>query len=165
MAWKERNKHAVATEQRLAADGFGRVEFLDVEHEDPTGLRGFDVVFINGGNPFHLLHHLRESGADRILRELVEAGTPVVAASAGAMVLGPDLSLAAWFTPEMNALGLTDLRALRLVRVMVYPHFGRREADEEEIRAYERCSGNGVTRLADSQALWVKGGDPIVLSR
>lgn len=162
--WKERNKHAVATKELLEADGFARIEYVDVEHDEPRRLRDFDAVFINGGNPFYLLHHLTRSGADRVLSDLVKQGAPMVGSSAGAMVLGPDLSLVAWFTPQMNTMGMTDLRALSLVPLTVYPHYGRREEDEAEIRAYETSSGRRVTRLRDTEAILWNEAAPMLLA-
>lgn len=162
--WKERNKHAVATKELLDHDGFSRVEYVDVEHEDAGLLRDFDAVFINGGNPFYLLHHLDESGARQVLCELAEKQVAIVGSSAGAMVLGPDLSVAAWFTPEMNTLGMTNLSALNLVPVTLYPHYGRRVDDEANICVYEGSCNRTVVRLPDSQALLIQGGPPVLVS-
>jgi len=52
--WKEKNKHAISARQILDDMGFRKVEFLDVEFENPNKLKKFDIIYINGGNPFYL---------------------------------------------------------------------------------------------------------------
>ncbi len=162
--WKARNKHAVATRQRLAQTGFGRVDDLDVEHEDPELLREFDAIFINGGNPFYLLHHLDRTAGRRVLCELAESGRAIVGSSAGAMVLGPDLSIASWFTPEMNRLGIADAPALGLVPFTLLPHYGKHGNNEDEVRAYEAATGREVIRLPESQAVRWRDGEASLVS-
>lgn len=162
--WKEANKHAVATRKRLEQSCFRGVEYIDVEHQDPKLLRDFDVIFINGGNPFHLLHHLNESGGSDVIRELAHDGRLIVGNSAGSMVMEPDLSIATWFTPEMNVHGIADAPALSFVPFTAFPHYGKREDNEPEIRRYEAAFGRKVVRLPDSQAVHWKDGEATLVT-
>jgi dipeptidase E len=55
-------------------------------------LTGFDLVYLRGGNVFILRRALRQSGADRILADLLAQDAVVYAGySAGPCVLGPTL--------------------------------------------------------------------------
>lgn len=161
--WKDRNKHAVFTRELLTNDGFSDVRYLDVEHEDPEALRSFDAVFINGGNPFYLLHHLRDSGAASILTDLARAGRPIAAGSGGAMVLGTDLAVAKRFTPEMNAIGIEDDSALALVPFTLHPHHGRRPADERRVREFVEVYPGRVVHIRDDEAVVVRDGTSSLL--
>ena len=74
-------------------------------------LAGFDVLYIQGGNTFHLLDQMRRSGADRIIRELVAGHLTVYCGvSAGSIVAGPEIGIAGWSPDwDRNEVGLTDL--------------------------------------------------------
>lgn len=57
-----------------------------------TLLIGFDLVYVRGGNVFILRRAMRQSGADRVLTELLAQDAVVYAGySAGACMLGPTL--------------------------------------------------------------------------
>ncbi len=51
-----------------------------------------DVLFFEGGNTFHLMHWLNQSGLSTLLPELLKTKV-YVGVSAGSMVTNPDLSL------------------------------------------------------------------------
>src|SRR3954463_15805692 len=61
-------------EQQVKAHGF-LCQSLDLagwpEPALAEHLAGFDALYIQGGNTFHLLDQMRGSGADRIIRDLV----------------------------------------------------------------------------------------------
>jgi dipeptidase E len=58
-----------------------------------AGLAGFDLAWTRGGNVFVLRRALADAGADLELRRLIEGDAIVYGGySAGACVLGPDLS-------------------------------------------------------------------------
>ena len=63
--------------------GFGNVEFIDIEFEDPDKLQDYDIIFLNGGYPFYLLHHLKNTGAHVILKKLIDDGKIIVGLSCG----------------------------------------------------------------------------------
>jgi dipeptidase E len=90
---KENNKYAKKSKDDLINLGIQKIEFCDVEHDDLNFLKSSNIVFLSGGNPFYLLHHLQESGTDKILKDLFRQDTVFIGVSAGAMVLGPSIGV------------------------------------------------------------------------
>lgn len=154
--WKEKNKHAIAVKNILAASGFKSVQFIDVEFQSADLLNTCNAIYINGGNPFYLLYHLKKSGADSILKKRAHQGSVIVGSSAGALVLGPSIEIANFFTPEMNTMRLHNLSALNLVPFTVYPHY--QENVEDKIKEFESTVSIPVKRLKDTDALVISGG-------
>lgn len=153
---KELNRFARKAQADLIELGAKDVSFIDIEFENPSALLGFDVIYINGGNPFLLLHHFRRSGANKIL-ELVNPETTIVGVSAGSLVLGPSIEVVQHFTPEMNTIPLDDLNGLSMIDRIVFPHYDREDlfahpsgaSIEERLKQYERLSGHQIVRLND----------------
>jgi dipeptidase E len=54
-----------------------------------------DVVFVGGGNTFHLIHHMKESSFYDEIGARVENGLVYVGSSAGSVAATPDISYAA----------------------------------------------------------------------
>ncbi|MFC4410761.1 Type 1 glutamine amidotransferase-like domain-containing protein [Chungangia koreensis] len=157
---KEHNRFARKAHYDLLELGATSVTFLDVEFDDPSCLSDCDVIYINGGNPFRLLHHLRKSGAERLLKE-AEPHQSIVGVSAGSIVLGPSLGIVQHFTPEMNTIPLHDLTGLNMTKTTVFPHYDREDlyrhptgdSIEKRITQYERISDFQVHRLKDCEYL------------
>jgi dipeptidase E len=85
-------------------------------------LNAYDSVYIGGGNTFHLLALLKQSGFDNHLAEYARAGKPVYGSSAGAVVMGRNILTASHFDPNDEA--LVDTRGLDLARGhAIWPHY------------------------------------------
>jgi peptidase E len=46
------------------------VELFDVEFQDSTDLLEYDVILINGGNPFYLIDHFNKSKLQKCIFEI-----------------------------------------------------------------------------------------------
>lgn len=157
-AQKHNNLYAIKAREDLLDMGFSKVEFIDVEFEEPELLKQYQVIYINGGNPFYLLHHLRHSCADQVIKDIADQSNYViVGASAGAVVLGPDIEVVNYFTPDMNSVNLLDLRALGITNVSIFPHYDREDVFpektgrtiEERLLIFENIRKRSITRLKD----------------
>lgn len=153
---KEKNKNTVKLKAKLTALGFF-VEFIDVEFEDPERLRQSEIIIINGGNPYYLLHHLRKSKTDKILQELIKNNTPVMGISSGLLVLTKDLQIIDLLTPEMNTIGLKDKTCLGQIDEVVIPHYDRFVKEgiisKSVIDEFELHSTSKLIRLGEYQCL------------
>ena len=69
--YKEKNRHAARCLGELTQLGLS-AEIFDIDCRPPAGLLGFDVVELMGGNPYYLLHSIREHQAEEVLRKLAE---------------------------------------------------------------------------------------------
>ena len=159
--FKEKNRHAARCMGELIQLGLS-AEIFDIDCRPPAGLLGFDVVELMGGNPYYLLHSIREHQAEEVLRKLAEERL-LIGWSAGALVLGPSLRLIDRYTPEMNLWGVRDLSALCLTGREILPHYSRylrRFAHfEETCRAYEQETGCRVLRLNDGDGILAERGE------
>lgn len=86
-------------------------------------------------------------------------GIILIGWSAAAFVFGPTLELINCYSPEMNFLGLTDLKGLSLTQVQVLPHYNkflsRFDMFEERCCAYEEEHNVSVIRINDGDGVFI----------
>ncbi len=78
-----------------------------------------DAVLVGGGNTFHLLKHLYDTGLLWAIRSRVRAGVPYMGWSAGSNVACPTIKT----TNDMPVVEPARLDAMRLVPFQVNPHY------------------------------------------
>ncbi|AQQ53302.1 Type 1 glutamine amidotransferase-like domain-containing protein [Planococcus lenghuensis] len=137
---------------QFRALGFGSIDCVDIEHRNPDALSGYDVFYIGGGNPFHLLQAFRRSGADIALHTLANTGAILIGVSAGALVLGPDLAVAEVFTPEMRLSDQNTGAALGIVPFPFMPH-----ADREDLFPGDTPISDRLQSLKRRRSVRVEG--------
>ena len=97
---------------RFALAGL-RVQMVDPERMPAAQvcarLQSSDIIYVGGGNTFHLMHHLHAADADDVIRKLVREGVPYVGESAGAVVASDDIS---YIAPMDENRGHTRMRGL-----------------------------------------------------
>lgn len=153
----------------MRVNGF-RVRTIDLATTMRDELRhvlaSSDVIWVGGGNSFHLLRELKRSGAGRVIASLVHDGTPYVGVSAGAVVTAPDIS---YIEPmdERGAVADGDTTGLNLVDFRVIPHldhpFMGRAA--RLIASLERRQGHATHALKDAWTVVVNGAKVLVRRR
>lgn len=154
---KENNKYAQKAKEDFKEMGFQNIHFIDLEFESPECLTQQDVIYINGGNPFNLLFHTKKSGADNIFRQLVLKNVVIIGVSAGAVLLGPNIKVVHFFTPQMDKLNIQDYSALGLTDKLVFPHYDREDlfkdstnkTIEDRLKDFEALENCEITRLND----------------
>ncbi|EPD49468.1 hypothetical protein HMPREF1210_03367 [Paenisporosarcina sp. HGH0030] len=156
-AQKELNPFVIQARVDLLGMGIEQVTFLDVEREPIDCLQAADVIYLNGGNPFRLLHALRESGAEKLLQKRSKEDSVIVGVSAGAVVLGASIRIIDWFSPSLNTMNLKNFKGCELYKSSLFPHADRIDLFpgttpiEERIQAFEESSGEHVLRLEDNE--------------
>lgn len=135
--------------------GIVHVDFLDVECEAPVRLLDYDCLYLAGGDPVHLLKHLRSSGADELIQRFAHDRL-IVGVSAGSLVFGPHLKLVHLFTPHLF---IDDrdiqLTGLGLIERPLMPHADRDDlfpADtsiQERLTQFEQMYDTSILRLPD----------------
>lgn len=161
---KENNKYAQKAKEDFMEMGIQNIHFIDLEFDSPESLIQKDVIYINGGNPFNLLFHTKKSGADYILRQLVSKNVVIVGVSAGAVLLGPNIKVVNFFTPEMDNLNTKDFSALGLTDKLVFPHYDREDlfkdksnkTIEDRLKEFETVENCVITRLKDDEFITVE---------
>ncbi len=145
--------------QKMIGLGF-QVEDIDIEGKNEKEVRDLlkdkDVIYVQGGNTFYLLKHIRESGFDKVIRELINKGVIYIGVSAGSILAGPTIETSGWKNLDRNIVGITDLTALNFVPFLIFVHY------EPKYRALlEKESPRSkypVRILTDKQAFLVRNG-------
>lgn len=140
--------------------------WLDLPGKTARDLDAFDGVYIGGGNTFYLLQQLRQHQLDRALEDFIESGRPVYGGSAGAIVLGYDISSCAHI--DENIIGLTDFSGMdQALGCTIWCHY--QPNDRERIQRYVARTGApsfGLSERAglfrDGNNLYAAGYEPVV---
>lgn len=140
--------------------------WLDLAGKSARDLAAYDAVYLSGGNTFYLLQQIRAHHLDTALDEFVQAGKPVYGGSAGAIILGYDITSCAHI--DENIIGLTDFSGLDLaLGYTIWCHY--QAEDQQRIQDYVRRTGipslaltekSGVYRQGDY--LYAAGSEPVV---
>lgn len=77
----------------------------DLSKYNPTILKGFNGIYIGGGNTWSLMHELQDSGFANVLIQYIEAGGQVYGGSAGAIIMGKKINT----HDDENNIGLRDV--------------------------------------------------------
>ena len=126
-----------------------------------TRVREFDVIYVSGGNTFHLLDQFRATGFDRWLIQVAREKV-YIGASAGSMVATPTIEVASLPPGDINIPKLTNLRGLRLVDFELEPHCDiRRFSAVEE---YATARNRKIYAIDDETAVKVVDGVAEVVS-
>lgn len=160
VGYKEKDWHIPRLTEELSSLGL-TVDFFDFDNQSPEILLNYDVVEINGGNPFYLLDAMKKSNCRALLKGVADYKI-LIGISAGSVVLQKDINLVAQYSPEMNDnIGLTDWTGLHLTEIEILPHFSRFisrfQNFEERAKEYEAKEQRNVIRLNDGQAVFIEG--------
>lgn len=155
----EKNK-AESNKQQLKELRIQESNIVEVDIEDGHSvqeIRGCDAMFVCGGNTFYLLHKLRETGFDIIIKNFIQRGGVYVGTSAGSIIMSPTIAVAGVEPADPNEVGLLDLSGLGIVDFEVSPHVPE-EVSYEAMEQYSKGSGNEIIAIDDVSAVFVKNG-------
>lgn len=144
--------------------GFNWIDIIDpsaadVEWQDR--LEGVDVIFVSGGNTFHLLNQYRKTGFGEWLQKSLESKV-YVGVSAGTIIATPSLEVCTVEPSDPNLPGLDDITGMKLVNFEVEPH-----CDEQRftiMQQYAMDKQNKVYAIDDKTAIKVDEEDEEVIS-
>lgn len=138
-----------------------RFQELDINGKTPeellSALRPAHAVFVSGGNTFYLLEKARESGFDRVIKQLVKNGVIYIGGSAGAVIAGPTIAPVVPLDDPAVAPDLKTFKGFNLVDFVVLPHYGK-EKDKAKYEAIMDEFGKTSLKLLplrDDQAVIV----------
>ncbi len=88
--------------------------------EDPVkAVEEAEAIAVGGGNTFHLVHMMHETGIMDAIRKKAEAGTPYMGWSAGSNVACPSLKT----TNDMPIIQPRSFETLGIVSFQINPHY------------------------------------------
>ncbi len=123
--------------------------------EVEKALEGKDIVLVNGGNTFYLLHWARQSGFDDVLKPFLNNGGLYVGISAGTILVNQTIEVAGWKNLDKNKIGLRDMTSLHFVNFLTFVHFT--EKYRKIVNDESKKTKLPIVALTDTQALIVKG--------
>jgi dipeptidase E len=143
----------------LHAMGFNIYE-LDIENtllaDMNEQLMTSDVVYIAGGNSFHLLQQLRKTGFGKLLRDYVDNGGIYIGASAGALVAGADIGPAATLDEPDKVYNLKSTLGLGFIDIIPLPHYDGNPVSEVGMIKATYVGAFDMVLMNDDQAIIVE---------
>ena len=116
------------------------------------------LVFVTGGNAFHLLHHAMLSGFTERVPPLVRSGALVyVGMSAGAHLATPDLLPCVSEDTRWKAPELATTKAMELVSFSVLAHYGDPDRAERYRQLLAAPQPRPVVPVTDAHLIVVRG--------
>jgi dipeptidase E len=114
-----------------------------------------DLIYLDGGNTYYFLHHLKRNGLLPLLRDYVREGGVLAGTSAGAIIMTQTIRTAGFpeFDKDDNFVGITNLESLGLVGFEFFPHFDgtkryivelKKESEFVNMPIYAAPDGGGV---------------------
>lgn len=125
--------------ENLTKHGFALTDFDLVgktEDEVRDAVDENDVIFVEGGNTFYLLKYARESGFDKVMREVKDSDKIYIGVSAGAYIATQTVEPTTW-KRKKETYGITDLTGLGPVPFAIFPHYEEKYKDLVETRKKE----------------------------
>ena len=140
--------------QMMNGNGYS-FEEIDIENKTEKELRQFlkdkNVIHIEGGNTFYLLKAIKESGFDKIIKELLDRGIVYAGTSAGSSIAGPTIEFSS-HVPKGTP--IEELKALNLVPFLFKAHYtdDKKEQYLEKIKSIKYP----IKLLRDGQGILVE---------
>ncbi|MDD3182208.1 MAG: Type 1 glutamine amidotransferase-like domain-containing protein [Alphaproteobacteria bacterium] len=140
-----------------------KLDFFDLEEksqeETYAKLSDADVIYVTGGNTFHLLACVQRTGFEKIVRERLAQGALYIGVSAGSIIACPHIE---YIEPleDTPVSKKNPLNGLELVDFYIVPHVGsatHSQNAEKCIQTIKGQLGKRVVELKDSQAIFVDG--------
>lgn len=123
-----------------------------------------DVFWLAGGNPFYLRWRMKQSGADKIIPDLVKQGKVYVGASAAAVVSGPTLR---HFDNQDDPAAAEEViwDGLNLTDIVLVPHVDNADFGAGCREAGLACKKDGykTQEITDAQAFLINGDEQRVI--
>lgn len=147
---------------QLQRYGFYSIDIVDISADGldwQARLKDVDVLWVSGGNTFHLLNQVRKTGFDKWLKTHGK-GKVFVGASASTILMTPTIKLADGV--DKNYCGLTDFTGLGYVDYEIEVHADM--ARFATVGDYVAQSQHNLYALDDLSALKVINGKTEALS-
>jgi peptidase E len=147
--------------ERFAELGFGQIEYCDIDQEKDevqlAYLYEFDIVYLSGGDPIRFRYNMLRTGLSGRLRQCVALDRLIVAASGGALLLTPNVSLYRLQSESLEEVLDTRGRydGMSALPYEVLPHVNRwDDAFLDKVARYSAKVENDIIALADGAAVF-----------
>ena len=151
--WQEATENSFKSLARLETINAETMSLTQMEDI----IRRASLVYIPGGNTFLLNHRLHVSRLMLFLRKKVQAGLPVVAFSAGAILCGPNILT----SKDMNTVAASTFEGLNVTPFNFSPHYPLdaygQSVKDDWLADYHFFHDNPVVMMSDGAYVKVIG--------
>ena len=151
--WQEATENSFKSLARLETINAETMSLTQMEDI----IRRASLVYIPGGNTFLLNHRLHVSRLMLFLRKKVQAGLPVVAFSAGAILCGPNILT----SKDMNTVAASTFEGLNVTPFNFSPHYPLdaygQSVKDDWLADYHFFHDNPVVMISDGAYVKVIG--------
>ena len=163
------NKDFVVAD-KIALQKYG-IEVTDLDLKNKTeeeiyeSLALADVLLVAGGDTFYLMEKLKESGADRAIKNFINRGGIYIGSSAGSIICCPTIEGAEKFDNPNLAPNLKNFNGMGIFNEVVIPHTQKEKYFERVKEATEKLTSKGfkVCHLTDNDVLFFDGINSAIL--
>lgn len=148
-------KYVEGSRKELIDLGILKGNIQDVHAGDriaPEWLQSFDVLYVCGGNTFHLLAEVRRNNFGEAAREFIGSGKLYFGVSAGSILVTPNIGIAGVGPADENLPGITDLAGLGIADFEVSPHTPEL-VSYQDTEEYARENKRKVYAVSDKTAI------------
>ncbi len=119
-----------------------------------------NIIFVAGGNTFYLLEKTKESGFDKLIKEMSKKDIIYIGSSAGSVILAPDIEPSKYFD-EREGTNLENTEGLGLIDFVPLPHYGNEKSKELNDKVLAEYGGwkYKIVPMTDTQYRYVKEND------
>ncbi len=151
---KEKDQYCQLAYKQMGEIGFGKVDFVDLETDPNWDFLNYEVIYVNGGDPFKLLKFAQSANFKKSIEALLDRGGIYVGVSAGSYIMCPTIEMALWKEPGKDRFGLINLTAFNFVPFLLTVHFEPKLADI--IKKGIANTKYSTKILTDNQAFLIK---------
>lgn len=129
------------------------------EKEISDALSDIDIIFVAGGNTFHLLAQSRKCNFEKVVKNLIKNDVIYIGSSAGSLLAGPNIEAIKYLDDPNKSRDLKSFDAFGLTDLIVLPHWGNTQFKDKYINSIEFAYGEGrkIILLTDQQYVFVEG--------
>lgn len=135
------------------------------EEEVDESLAMADILLVAGGDTFYLMEKLKESGADKAIKNFISRGGIYIGSSAGSIICCPTIEGAEKFDNPKLAPNLENFNGMGIFNEVVIPHTHKEKYFERVKEATEKLTSKSfkVHHLTDNDVLFFDGINSIIL--
>ncbi|HNV97613.1 MAG TPA: Type 1 glutamine amidotransferase-like domain-containing protein [bacterium] len=124
----------------------------------------FDIIWICGGNTFHILNKIKKTGIfDFIKKSVLENNSIYFGISAGSIIAGPEIKIAGEAVGDYdeNTINLKNLDGFNFTNICVFPHFEKYM--KHDIDIFKKKVDYPVLEITDNEAIFIEDNKFIII--
>ena len=155
---KEELKYVNKSKNELIDTGVlvSNIRILDFANRNDTKtMHEYDVLYVCGGNTFHLLNEIKRNNYDVEIKKFIYQNKLYVGVSAGSIIPTPKIEIANVEPSDPNDVGLNDFSALGIIDFEISPH-SPELVPFETVEIYAKTNKRKIYAISNKTALKIE---------